>query len=81
MTASLRDIAGKEFVKGQHVAVAERNGNVAILRTAIVEDVHESENKVTLRWTDRSTYRFGADVSKIAVRGEQVDRPRIIVVG
>lgn len=79
--SSLRDICGKEFTKGQIVAVATRDGNVAILRTAIVKDVHEDEGKVTLRWTDRSYYRHGADVSKIFVRGEHIDRPRIIVVG
>ena len=81
MSKSLRDIRSKQFAKGQHVAVATRDGNVAILRTAIVEDVHEDEGKVTLRWTDRAYYRFGADMSKIFVRGEHIDRPRIVVLG
>lgn len=74
MSLSLRDAQGIELKRGQKVAVAVRSGNVAVIRIALVKEVHEDEKKVSIAWTD------SPGMSKISVSGQYVKRHRMVII-
>ena len=61
--SALRDVQGIELRPGQIVAVAERTGNVASLRLAVVVSVDEAGEKV------------GDSESKLGEAGESAEDP------
>lgn len=73
----LKDIRGTVLQPGQTIVVADREGNIGILRLGVIEELVDSYGKVTIRWTDG---RPGTKVSTISVEGEYVRRPRMCVV-
>jgi hypothetical protein len=74
MSKSFRDARGVEIRPGKLVGVAERSGNVAVVRVAVVQSVSEADATVTLVWTDNKK------TSTIAVYGEYINRHRMVVI-
>lgn len=71
------DVRGIELAVGQAVAFADRNGNVARLRTGVIEGLDEPNQKVTIVWDDPLAR---PKQSTVAVSGQYVYRPRICVI-
>lgn len=67
---------GKTLEPGQTIAVADRSGNVGVLRVGVIEEIIDAYGKVTIRWEDGKS----PTVSTISVEGEFVKRPRMCVV-
>lgn len=70
------DVRGVDLEVGQVVAFADRDGNVARMRTGKIEAVNESLQKVTIVWDGPER----PSKSTVSVSGQYVDRPRICVV-
>ena len=73
------DVRGVEIEVGHVVAFADRDGNVARMRSGKVTAIDEAEQKVTIVWDDESA-AFGPAKSTVSVSGMYVYRPRICVV-
>lgn len=70
------DLRGVELEVGQTVAFADRDGNVARMRSGTIEALDESTQKVTILWDGAQRPQR----STVSVSGQYVYRPRICVV-
>lgn len=70
------DLRGVELKVGQTVAFADRDGNVARMRTGVIQGLDEVTQKVTIVWEGVSR----PQQSTVSVSGQYVYRPRICVI-
>lgn len=75
----MKDIRGLDLAVGQVVAFADRDGNVARMRTGTIVNLSEEAGKVSIEWEQPGRWG-GPKVSNVAVNGTVVNRPRICVV-
>ena len=73
------DVRGVELTVGQTVAFADRDGNVARMRSGVIAAVDEATQKVTIVW-DLDFPTQAPKQSTVSVSGQHVYRPRICVV-
>lgn len=70
------DVRGEELKVGQTVAFADRDGNVARMRSGRITGLDEDTQKVTIVWDGVQK----PQQSTVSVSGQYVYRPRICVV-
>lgn len=75
----MKDIRGLDLAVGQVVAFADRDGNVARMRTGTIVNLSEEAGKVSIEW-EQSGRWDGPKISTVSLSGVYVDRPRICVV-
>lgn len=73
----MRDIRNKELKVGHIVAFADRNGNVARMRTGEVVALFPDTNQLRIRWDNNGT---GPVESTVSLSGVYVNRPRISII-
>lgn len=73
----MRDIRKKELKVGHIVAFADRDGNVARMRTGEVIALFPDTNQLTIKWDDNGT---GPVESTVSLSGVYIDRPRISII-
>ena len=71
------DLRGVELKVGQTVAFADRDGNVARMRTGVIKGLDEDAQKVRIVWDEPNARPAESTVS---VSGQYVYRPRICVL-